>query len=510
MEQISWKFTFCGLEHALSLSCHHHNENPGLGFNYIAVTFLHRAASKCRMKVGLMSKVFSISTLLFSSLAAWSQPAEQPVVFRSDVALVRVDAQVLDSTNHAITSLRAQDFEIRDEGRVREVKNFVKENMPIDVLFLLDVSGSMRPHVEKIASASRAAMHVLREDDRVGIMVFDRQSRLRMPMRKGLDAVESEFRILLRQEKFNGGTDITRALFDAAEYMERSGRKEARKTVIIVTDDQTEGAFQVDEFGVGRAFGQSDTVLNALLAPDAMQNRGMIPQRGGYPQGGQRRGGGGRSRGGIGFPIPGGGGGYPGGGGGYPGGGGGYPGGGGVGGPRTKSAHTAEIAQDSGGDSFPVSDAFALENTLTRMRQRYTLYFLSPDDARPGQERSISVDLAAVIRDRYPNADIRYRRTYFASSSATGKAEPNYSSIDDRPAGKSSGRSTKDDSSDPDRPVMRRRPVADGTGSGPRGPNPALGGTTPTGSITTPDSQTKTGGWRKVEDPPPPVKPKEN
>ncbi len=455
-------------------------------------------------KVGLMRKLFSISTLLFASVTAWAQPTEAPVVFRSDVALVRVDVQALDSTNHAITSLRAQDFEIRDEGRLREVKNFAKENMPIDVLFLLDVSGSMRPHVEKIASASRTAMHVLREDDRIGIMVFDRQTRMRMPLRKGLDAVESEFRTLLRQEKFNGGTDITRALFDAAEYMERSGRKEARKTVIIVTDDQTEGAFQVDEFGVGRAFGQSDTVLNALLAPDAMQNRGMIPQRGGYPQGGQRRGGGGRSRGGIGFPMPGGGGGYPGGGGGYPG------GGGGVGGPRTKSAHTAEIAQDSGGDSFPVSDAFALENTLTRMRQRYTLYFLSPDDARPGQERSISVDLAAVIRDRYPNADVRYRKTYFASSSATGKAEPSYSSIDDRPSSNPRSRSNRDDASDSDRPVIRRRPVADGTGSGPRGPNPALGGTAPTGSITTPDSQTKTGGWRKVEDPPPPVKLKEN
>ena len=467
------------------------------------------------MKVGHMRSLFLISTLLFASVTAsvitWAQPAEAPIVFKSDVALVRVDAQVLDSTNHAITSLRAQDFEIRDEGRVREVKNFAKENMPIDVLFLLDVSSSMRPHVEKIASASRTALHVLREDDRVGIMVFDRQTRIRMPMRKGLDAVESEFRTLLHQEKFNGGTDITRALFDAAEYMERSGRKEARKTVIIVTDDQTENAFQVDEFGVGRAFGQSDTVLNALLAPDAMQNRGVFPQqRGGYPQGGQRRGGGGRSRGGIGFPMPGGGGGYPGGGGGGNPGGGGYPGGGGAGGPRTKSAHTAEIAQDSGGDSFPVSDAYALENTLTRMRQRYTLYFLSPDDARPGQERSISVDLVASLRDRYPNSDVRYRRTYFASSSATGKAEPNYSSIDDRPSSKSSGRSKGDDSADPDRPVIRRRPVSDGTGSGPRGPNPALGGTAPTGSITTSDSPTKSGGWRKVEDPPPPVKSKEN
>ena len=58
---------------------------------------------------------------------------------------------------------------------------------------------------------------------------------------------------------------------------------------------------------------------------------------------------------------------------------------------------------------------------------------------------------------------------------------------------------------------MRRRPVADGTGNGPRGPNPALGGTAPsTGSITPSEPPAKTGGWRKVDDPPTPVKTKEN
>ena len=359
----------------------------------------------------------------------------------------------------------------------------------------------MRPNVERIASASRQAMDVLRDEDRVGIMVFDRQTRIRMPLRKGRDVVEQEFRTLLRQERFNGGTDITRALFDAADYMSRNGRKEARKTIIIVTDDQTESMFQVDEFGVGRALASADTVLNALLAPNAMANWRSYPQ----PQqddrrqpGGQRgsqRGGG---RGGIIWP----------GGGGYPGGGGGYPGGGGSptnrGGPNTKSAGSAEIAQDSGGDSFPVSDAFALENTLTRMRQRYTLFFVSSPDARSGQERSINLELTEALRAKYPNAELRFRRTYQAAAGSGGASEPAYSTVE---SGSTVSRS------EPDRPVMRRRPVADGTGSGPRGPNPALsgplGGTPPAqpqipnADPAPPAPAPVTGGWRRVGDPVP-------
>src|SRR5581483_1839962 len=104
------------------------------------------------------------------SLGARAADDDQPVVFKSDVALVRVDAQVLDRDNRAITGLRKQDFVLREEGRVVPITSFASENMPIDILLLLDVSGSMRPHVERIASASNQAMRVLANDDRVGIM----------------------------------------------------------------------------------------------------------------------------------------------------------------------------------------------------------------------------------------------------------------------------------------------------------------------------------------------------
>jgi hypothetical protein len=61
-----------------------------------------------------------------------------------------------------------------------------------------------------------------------------------------------------------------------------------------------------------------------------------------------------------------------------------------------------------------VEEASALENTLSRIRERYALYFYLPEGVKPGDERSIQVDLSDAARQRYPGADVRYRRSYLA------------------------------------------------------------------------------------------------
>jgi len=329
---------------------------------------------------------------------------DDDLVFRSDVSLVRVDAQVLDSGNRAITHLHAGDFILRESGRVVPIRSFASENMPVDVLFLLDVSASMRPHVQRIADASGQALGVLGKDDRMGIMVFDRDTRVRLAFSSNPQDVQREFDRLLRQERFNGGTDITRAMLDAADYIRRQGRRDARRAIVILTDDQTE--FVRDDAAVGQALARADAVMCALIAPDAMP----YGRRGGGQRNGGWGGGGGGLGGGLGGVIFG-----PRGGGGNR-----YPGGGGGGGGNTKSAGTAEIARDSGGDSMSVNDVSALQDTLARLRQRYTLFFNLPEGVQPGQERNIEVDLTPDARARYRDAEVRYRRTSMSSNGSGG------------------------------------------------------------------------------------------
>ena len=180
----------------------------------------------------------------------------------------RVDAQVVDSGNHPIRDLRAQDFILRVEGKPQEIRNFQSETMPVDVVLLLDVSHSMKPHIRRVALASHQALRALGEQDRAASMVFDRLTRLRMPFRSNRLDTERELETVLDRESFEGGTDITRGLLDTASYVEQNARRDARRAIVIVTDDQTERSR--NDAAVVRALTLADSVLSALIAPDAL------------------------------------------------------------------------------------------------------------------------------------------------------------------------------------------------------------------------------------------------
>ena len=333
--------------------------------------------------------------------------ADDPVVFKSDVALTRVDAKVVDQQGRAITGLEINDFVLRLDGRVLPIRNFASENMPIDILLLLDVSGSMEPHIQRIASAAQQALNVLADKDRVAIMVFDTSTRVRLPFRNEHAEVVVELDRLLRSERFNGGTHITYALLQAARYMQREARKDARRAIVILTDDETQD--EENEARVESALAGANTVLSFLQAPydPPQMNRG------------------GRRRGTWGS----GGGGWPGGGGiGFPGSGpvilgrrgpGGYGGG-----DMSHSAGTVEIARDSGGDTIQVDEASALEDTLAKLRQRYALYFYVPEASKGADQGIVKIDLSQEARLRYQDAEIHSRRVHMSGTDSDERSEP--------------------------------------------------------------------------------------
>lgn len=313
--------------------------------------------------------------------------AQEEVVFRGGTTLVRVDVQALDRNGKPIPGLTPESFVLKETGQSQPIRNFASEEMPLDLLFLVDVSGSMRPHVERIAEAASFALPGLRPVDRTGVMVFDRKTRLRMPLKERSVRAVNEFERVLDSENFRGGTDITRALLDAAKYMRQSGRPDARRAIVLLTDDQTESEFFVDPDRVGAALQRSRTILSALLVPN-MVRRLNSPVR--------RRG---RIFGGV-IVI----------------------------GPRTgpirmnttptEAAHSDWIARNSGGDVLPATQPDALATSLDRLRQRYALHFSLPPGVKEGEERELDIALEPTVLARYPGAKLDYRQTYVAAESS--------------------------------------------------------------------------------------------
>ena len=212
-------------------------------------------------------------------------------------------------------------------------------------------------------------------------------------------------------ERFNGGTRITHALLDAAHYLQREGRPDARRAIVVLTDDETQDA--QNEPQVEQALDEANAVLSFLRAPyeeQYVQGR-RVPSSGG-PPGAADPGLAAEAAPGVagvephgrvvalgqGEVAP-------------------FPGGGRVGGmDPSHSAGTADIAKDSGGDVMEVDSASAFQDTLERLRQRYALYFYWPPGPANPQERLVTLALSASTGAEFRQAEVRYRRAYLGKS----------------------------------------------------------------------------------------------
>lgn len=293
--------------------------------------------------------------------AAWTAALQEPV-FRAEVAVVRLDVQVTEG-GRTVRGLTERDFVVRDEGVPQRILHFAHEEEPLDVLLLLDVSGSMRRHVEQVAAAARRAVRPLRPADRVGVMFFSRLAAIALELTEDRGAFERALQQALRPPDLGSGTAINASILAAAAYIGEEGRR-GRRAILIVTDNEGLN-YQMPDEEVVRALWGADCVLNAAVTGNAARPQ---PPPAGVPLN-----------------------------------------------PDFTPSDVFRLAAETGGEALragAAGEAFA--RLLERLRTRYSLHYRAPEAAR-GSFRRIEVDLTAEARRRHPGAVVLVRRGYYTA-----------------------------------------------------------------------------------------------
>ena len=283
------------------------------------------------------------------------------MLFRTGVSAVSVDAQVTLG-GRPLTSLTKEDFVVADRGKAQPVLYFGMEEEPLDLVLLLDTSGSMRPATEEVARAARQALAALHPGDRVAVMVFKTGQALALPFTASLESLPGELLKIVAADDFEGGTDLYAGIFDAAEYVSRTARVNARRSVLAVTDNISQKSRKDSE--VTRALWQAGAVMDAIVVST---KRGQALRA--YSS---------------------------------------------VNGPWTKFIDTKldKIAASAGGElieSGAPGEAFA--TMIDHIRKRYRLDYRTPP-GKAGETRAIEVTLSAEAKRKYPGAEVRARKGY--------------------------------------------------------------------------------------------------
>jgi VWFA-related protein len=178
---------------------------------------------------------------MFTAVAAMSavvvlgqndSAAQETPIFKSDVALVKVDAEVTDGTK-LLGGFQKDDFRILDNGTERAILYFSQSEEPLDLILLFDLSGSMIPKLKKLSESAHAALAELRNGDRVSVMVLGSKSRVVLPYTEDLNTVEMAINGVTAMRM--GGTRILAAINDAAMLFMKEQRTQRRRAVVTVT-----------------------------------------------------------------------------------------------------------------------------------------------------------------------------------------------------------------------------------------------------------------------------------
>lgn len=118
-----------------------------------------------------MSRWAMAVALALTAAAAAAQ--ETPPRFSSGVEMVRVDVLVTDK-NRPIVGLRAEDFEVRDNGVLQQLELVSFERQQLNVVLVLDLSASVRGELlGDLRRAGRALIERLNKEDRAALVGFN-------------------------------------------------------------------------------------------------------------------------------------------------------------------------------------------------------------------------------------------------------------------------------------------------------------------------------------------------
>lgn len=198
---------------------------------------------------------------LISQVPALGQDQDQGTI-RVAVNLVLVDATVKTKDGRIMANLKRDDFEVREDGVAQKIDIFSRDELPLDVALVLDLSDSIGPFLGPLRDAATIALGALKPNDEVALFTFSTEAELRLPLTKDKNKIADQINTF----EARGATNINDGIFVAAEYLLKAPPT-GRRVIILISDDVgTSAGGQGTQDIVTEAIA-ADTVLYNLKIP---------------------------------------------------------------------------------------------------------------------------------------------------------------------------------------------------------------------------------------------------
>lgn len=152
-----------------------------------------------------------------------------------NVDVVQVTVTVGDGHGKFVRGLAQSSFHVFEDNRPQTVSHFASENVPLELVVAIDISGSMAPSMPKLKTAVKEFLSAVPAEDQVTLLGFNdsvftlaRKATADMDRAKAVDRLAPW-----------GSTALYDVILRGVEML---GRQTGRKALVVFTDGEDQGS----------------------------------------------------------------------------------------------------------------------------------------------------------------------------------------------------------------------------------------------------------------------------
>ncbi|MFN0084474.1 MAG: VWA domain-containing protein [Blastocatellia bacterium] len=206
--------------------------------------------------------------------AMGQQPAGPPMTIRVDTDLIAIDITATDQNGNYIRDLRAEEFQVYEDGKPRKIDFFLMtdelaNSRPLAVVFALDLSGSLKPEeTVMLRDAATKFTELVQGDSVFAAMAFNYKVKILQDFTNDRRKLQRGFE---KADRFEGSTRIYDAIDRAITMLDRDAPRVRKgrplRRVVIVISDGFDSASIIDRKEMIRRANAAGVTVYSVTLP---------------------------------------------------------------------------------------------------------------------------------------------------------------------------------------------------------------------------------------------------
>src|SRR4030095_3115404 len=131
--------------------------------------------------------------------------------------------------------LKSEDFAVFEDDVRQRITHFSQDKLPLSILLLLDVSGSVRPYSQQIRDGALEAIQHLKPEDEVALAAFGTRTKIVQTFTRDRRVIADQIEDVFLNAQVGRATFLPEGVYQSAVHLKKATNPDSRSVIILVT-----------------------------------------------------------------------------------------------------------------------------------------------------------------------------------------------------------------------------------------------------------------------------------